>query len=214
MADHNPVFQNNNFYHTVNFGIDNKIICNDKKDIDRFLALLEYYKAKNPPARFAFRNRPIARDSQDKLEPMVEIVAFCLMPNHFHLLLKQTMDNGVNSFMSKVANSYTKYYNSRQKRVGTLFKGPFKAREINQTDLSGVSRHIHLDPFIKGLIRFLPSFPFSSFPQYLGEKDGFCVKNDILKNFSNASEYKEYVMNQEDYKQTLPQISSLILEKS
>lgn len=214
MANHNPIFQNNNFYHAVNFGIDNKIIFNDKKDIDRFLSLLEYYKVNNPPARFAFRNRPIARNSDIKLEPMVEIIAFCLMPNHFHLLLKQTMDNGVNSFMSKVANSYTKYYNARQKRTGTLFKGPFKAREVSQTDLSGVSRHIHLDPLLSGLIRFLPSFPFSSFPQYLEEKDGFCVKTDILKNFSNTSEYKEFVMNQAEYKLALPQIRSLFLENS
>ncbi len=212
MAISNPTFINDNFYHAVNFGIDSKIIFNDKKDIDRFLALLEYYKVKNPPARFAFRNRPVVRDSEAKLEPMVEIIAFCLMPNHFHLLLKQTLDNGVNSFMSKIANSYTKYYNARQRRIGTLFKGPFKAREVSQADLPGLSRHIHLDPLLSGLIRFLPSFPFSSFPQYLGEKDGFCVKTDILKNFSSAASYKEFVMDLEDYKQSLPQIKNLILE--
>lgn len=214
MTSRNPIFLNNNYYHAVNFGIDSKIIFNDKKDIDRFLSLLQFYSVKNPPSRFAFRNRPAARNSTNPLIPMVEILAYCLMPNHFHILLKQKEENGVNIFMSKISNSYIKYYNARQKRSGTLFRGAFKAREIPGENLSAVSRHIHLDPLLKGLIRFLPSFPFSSFPQYLGEKDGFCIKTDILKNFSSAATYKEFVMNQEEYKQSIPQINSLMLEKS
>lgn len=213
MANRNPIFKTNNYYHVVNFGIDNKIIFNDKKDIDRFLSLLEFYSVKNPPSRFAFRNRPVARNSTTPLIPMIEILAYCLMPNHFHLLLKQVEENGVNSFMSKVSNSYTKYFNARQKRKGMLFQGVFKAREIPPGSLSAVSRHIHLDPLLKGLIRFLSSFPFSSYPQYSEDKAGFCNKQDILANFPSMNEYKNYVMNLDEYKSTLPQINSLILEK-
>ena len=212
MAGRNPTFASNNYYHVANFGIDNRLVFNDEKDVLRFIDLLRYYRVKNPPVRFAFRKRPQARENNDKPIPMVEILAYCLMPNHFHLLLRQLVDGGINNFMSKISNSYTKFYNARQKRSGTLFKGSFKAREIPVNKLSDVSRHIHLDPQLAGLVRFLSSFPFSSFPEYLGEKTGFCQKDQILNQFESADEYKEFVMDQDEYHSTLPQIKDLLLE--
>lgn len=213
MAERNPQFINDHFYHAANFGIDKKIIFNDKKDIDRFLALISYYKIQNPPARFAFRNRPIARNSTNIPIPMVEIIAYSLMPDHFHILLKQTENNGVNTFLSKLINSYTKYFNSRQKRSGTLFKGSYKAVEVPLEKLNDVSRHIHIEPLIKGLVLNLDRFPFSSYSQYLNHENGICDTNQIFRSFSDSNQYKNFVNDQLEYNNSISSNNhSLFLE--
>ena len=212
MADQNPVFENGEYYHVANFGIDNRLVFNDEKDVARFISLLDYYRMKNPPARFAFRKRPVARENKNELVPMVELSAYCLMPDHFHLLVKQTETAGINNFMSKISNSYTKFYNARQKRTRTLFKGPFKAREIATSKLSDVSRYIHQEPLQKGLVLNLLRFPYSSMQEYMEIKNGFCSKKVILAQFDNSHEYQQFVLDHEEYMTTLPHIKSLLLE--
>lgn len=212
MTSRNLLFLNKNYYHIANFGIDGRLVFNDEKDVTRFISLLDYYRMKNPPARFAFRKRPIVRESKKELTPMAEILVYLLMPDHYHLIIKQTQDNGINNFMSKVSNSYTKFYNARQKRSGTLFKGPFKASEIAENELLNVSRYIHIEPLEKGLVLNLLRFPFSSMQEYMHLKDGFCSKSGILSKFDNPNSYKEFVLNQNEYNSTLPQIKELILE--
>lgn len=207
-------FVNNNYYHVANFGIENRFVFNDKKDVDRFIALLDYYSIKNPPARFAFRKRPLVRNAKFTPIPMVEVVAYCLMPTHFHLILKQLDDNGVPNYISKVLNSYTKYYNARQKRKGTLFEGTFKSRPIEQDQLSYISRHIHLEPQLEGIVINLSRFPFSSYLEYIDLEKGFCEKKYILDSFSGPEDYKQFVLDNLDYKSTLPQIKDLLIEKS
>jgi putative transposase len=207
-------FINNNFYHIANFGIEGRLVFSDKKDVDRFIALLDYYSIKNPPARFAFRKRPVVRSAKFVPIPMVEVVTYCLMPDHFHLILKQLEDNGVSSYISKVLNSYTKYYNARQKRKGTLLEGVFKSRPIEQDQLSYISRHIHLEPQLEGIVINLARFPFSSYLEYIGQEQGFCEKGYILDNFSGPEDYKQFVLDNLDYKSTLPQIKDLLIEKS
>src|SRR3990167_3839864 len=113
-------FSNGNFYHCINLGVEKRIVFMDKSDLDRFTACIEYYRFKNPPARFSFRKRE-AYKIDVTLSPLVEIIAYSMMPNHFHLLLKQIEDGGVSQFLSKLTNSYTRYFNAENKRSGALF---------------------------------------------------------------------------------------------
>lgn len=212
MAEKNPLFDNGKFYHTANFGIDKKIIFNDKKDIDRFLALISYYKIKNPPARFAFRNRPIARENTETPIPMIEIIAYSLMPDHFHLLIKQTEINGVNTFLSKLINSYTKYFNNRQKRSGTLFKGSFKAVEVPEERLNEVTRHIHLEPVIKGLVLNIDRYPFSSYLEYIDEKIDICKTSIILNKFTDINHFKMFTQDKNNHLHFLQDNKKIVLD--
>jgi len=135
------------------------------------------------------------------------------MPNHFHILAKQIRDNGISTFLSKLSNSYTKYFNTRYKRVGPLFQGSFKAVRIENDDqLLHVSRYIHLNPLIDYLTRNLRMYPYSSYPEFLDVTKGFSQKDVILNNFSKRSSYEKFVLNQEDYGRTIKHIEKQLLD--
>ena len=213
MAYQQAVFGNDEFYHVVNRGVEKRVTFLNKRDYQRFFETIEYYRFKNPPTRFSFRNRPNIPKKDNKNEILVEVICFCLMPNHFHLLLKQINENGVSIFLSKLTNSYTKYFNTRYKRVGPLFQGSFKAIRIEDDEqLIHTSRYIHLNPLIDYLVKDLRVYQYSSYPEFLGLRDGFCQIHYILDHFSSPSAYEKFVLDQEEYGRTIKKIERLLLE--
>lgn len=206
-------FGNGEFYHVVNRGVEKRITFLDRRNYQRFLETMEYYRFKNPPTRFSFRDRPNIFNKGSGNKVLVEIICFCLMPNHFHLLLKQVEENGVSIFLSKLTNSYTKYFNIKYKRVGPLFQGSFKAVRIEDDEqLIHTSRYIHLNPLIDYLVKDLRVYQYSSYPQFLGLKDGFCKIHYILDHFASPSAYEKFVLDQEEYGRTIKKIERLLLE--
>jgi len=144
----------------------------------RFVDIFYYYNQRLIPISYSQSlnlrsdNRP---DDQKKINrPKVEILAFCLMPNHFHFLVKQVVEQGISSWIRDVLNSFTKYYNNSQERKGPVFLPRFKSRPIiSEEHLIHVSRYIHLNPFAAGLttrIEEIASYPYSSLREYLKEK--------------------------------------------
>lgn len=213
MAYQQAVFGNSEFYHTMNRGVEKRITFLDKRDYQRFLETTDYYRFKNPPTRFSFRNRPSILKKNSSNSVLVEIICFCFMPNHFHLLLKQVEENGISIFLSKLTNSYTKYFNTRHKRIGPLFQGSFKAVRIeNDEQLIHTSRYIHLNPLIDYLVKDLRVYQYSSYPQFLGLKDGFCKTHYALDHFSSPSAYEKFVLDQEEYGRTIKKIERLLLK--
>lgn len=199
MSYRQAVFANGEFYHVFNRGVEKRITFVDKRDYDRFVESLNYYRARDQRVRFSFRGRMTEHKSISSGPFFAEVVSYCLMPNHFHLLLKQVNDNGITMFLSKLSNSYTKYFNTRHKRVGPLFQGSFKAIRIESDEqLVHVSRYIHLNPLIDYLTRDLRTYANSSYLEYLGLKKGFCHKDYIMGNFSPKT-YEQFVLDQEDY---------------
>lgn len=191
-----------NFYHVVNTGIEKKLVFIDKKDIDRFTKLLDYYRFKNPPARFSFRKRQASK-TDNEMVPLVQILCYSQMPDHFHLLLEEIQEGGVGKFLSLVTNSYTKYFNARYKRSGPLFKGIFKRQLLTTTDeLIEASAFIHCEPVKKGLVENIRKFPFSSFPEYIGLTEGFCQTDHILKHFPDLLSYQDAVTKSVSLKTT------------
>lgn len=211
-----PVFANGEFYHIFNRGVEKRIVFETKRDLERFLTTLIYYTNPENKPRFSFRHRLSATNvkSKKKQKP-IELISYCFMPNHFHLLLKQTAKNGVSNFLSKVTNSYTKYFNAKNKRVGPLFQGTFKAARVSSDEqLLHVSRYIHLNPLVDFIVKDLARFPFSSYPEYASlAKQSFCKKDYILKHFKNPEEYLQFVLDQEDYARTIKNQQRLLLEK-
>lgn len=208
------VFGNNEFYHAYNRGVEKRTIFLNSSGFSRFILTLDYYRYKNPPVRFSFRNRPqIIKKTKDN-SLLVEIVSFCLMPNHFHLLLKQVEEGGITKFMGKVLNSYTKYFNTKHHRIGSLFQGAFKAKHIESTEqLIHLSRYIHLNPLIDYLVKDLNTYNYSSYLEFISNRIGFCQKQYILSNFNNYLNYEQFVLDQEDYARSIKMIERVILRE-
>ena len=147
-------------------------------------------------------------------EKIVEIICYCLMPNHFHLLLKQLRDNGITDFIRLISNGYTRYFNTRHHRIGPLLQGAYKAVLIETDEqLVHVSRYIHLNPLVSLLVKNLTTYTMSSYPDYIGVRDGKLInKNEILGFFKNTSKYESFVLDQASYAMDLSRIKHQLLD--
>lgn len=224
MARRRIVLATDEIYHIFTRGVAKQPIFTNSYDYIRIIDLLKYYRFTNPPLRFSHFYRLHHNQKKDLLENVikktpifVEILAFCFMPNHFHLLIKQSEDNGISKFMSNFLNSYVRYYNTKHKRVGPLFQSNFKTVRIeNNEQLIHINRYIHLNPTTSYLIKTeeLEKYPWSSLPYYLGHKETDFIKSDlILKQFKDRPSYREFIYNQIDYQKKLGEIKHLALEK-
>src|SRR3989338_7861592 len=175
------------------------------RDYKRFQQTFYYYQVTNPKPRFSkFAKSNFKILTSDRTDKLIEIICYCLMPNHFHFLVKQLKDNGVSIFLSQISNSYTKYFNIKYTRVGALLQGVFKAVRI-ETDaqLIHVSRYIHLNPVVSGLIMKPEEYQWSSYPEYITQNPFFCSINEIMSLFKSPQKYREFVEAQIDYGTTL-----------
>lgn len=199
-------FINGGIYHVFNRGVDQKPIFLEKGDYKRFINLLDYYKyTREVKYSIAITNPHQVWDSQG--DPLVDLICYCLMPNHFHLLLRQTTESGVSNFLRLIQNSFTKYFNTKHQRTGHLLQGLFKAVQINTDEqLLHVSRYIHLNPFVAGLINDLKGYQWSSYRDYFEEKNQDIDSTSILSFFKTPPEYERFVVDHADYAKSLEKI--------
>jgi len=215
----------NEVYHILNRGIAFQPSFQNKKNYTRAIEALFYYQNKKPPLRYSKflllanskRTQILEKLTQEK-QFLVEIISYCLMPNHFHLLLKQLAENGISKFISNFTNSYTRYFNTKHKRTGPLFQGKFKAIRVETDEqLFHLSRYIHLNPYSSYVVKTLKdleNYSYSSLPEFLGKtQTNFCSKEIILDNFKNKSSYQKFVFDQANYQRKLEEIKHLLLEK-
>jgi len=218
------VFQNGSLYHIFNRGIERRIVFQDTRELYRALELLSFYNHKDVPVRYSqflqlsleTKDSTLKRLSES--ERLVDILVFCLMPNHFHFLFRQKTDNGISTFIANFTNSFTKYFNAKYKRIGPLFEGVFKAVFIESDDqLIHLSRYIHLNPVASSIINSnqLLDYKWSSYSAYLSlSKESKIVldKETVLSFFKTSKLYEEFVLDQIDYGKKLEKIKHLILE--
>ena len=138
----------------------------------------------------------------------VKILCYCLMPNHFHLLVKQEKDEGSIRFISAIENSFAKYFNIKHKRIGPLFLPSCKNKIIrSESQFIHVSRYIHLNPYTAGIVKTvneLHRYPYSSYLEYYFHKPHMCDLSDVLYAFNNNSEsYTFFVENRAEYQRKL-----------
>jgi len=210
-------------YHVFNRGVEKRSTFTDKRELKRVMQALAYYRFKKPLFRFSHFLRLEKKMQIQALSNLkttnknVDIICYCLMPNHFHLLLRQIDDAGISKFMANFTNSYTKYFNMKNDRVGPLFQGLFKAVLIEDDEqLMHVSRYIHLNPASSFLVEpdFLESYEWSSYPDYLGLKNPEIIeKETVLNLFSNEEQYKQFVLDQAGYARTLETIKHHLLDE-
>lgn len=215
---------NGEIYHIFNRSIARQPIFLSDTYYQRAHEVLSYYNNLNPPVRFSHFSRlptslknEILKNLNKENQKLVEILAFCLMPNHVHFLIKEIREKGITTFMRKFQNSYAKYFNTRTKRSGSLFQSMFKAvRILTEEQLLHVARYIHLNPvttFILKNVEQLSTYPWSSYPIYIGKhpKD-FISTDEILGFFPNKDKFIEFTKDQVDYQRKLDKIKHLLLE--
>ncbi len=210
-------------YHIFNRGIDKRPTFLNKRHYQRATLAINYYRFVSPFPRLGYFLKKSPEEqlkifSQlNKSKMHVEISAYCLMPNHFHFCLRQTQEDGIAKFMSNFQNSYTRYFNETQQRVGPLFLDQFKAVRIeDEEQLLHLTRYIHLNPhtgFVVKTLAELEEYPWSSFREHLNKQlPTFCHTSDVLSSFKTIQSYKNFVFDQTDYQRTLKEVEHLLLE--
>lgn len=208
-------------YHVVNRGVAGQTIFPDAFAHQRFLRLLNYYQYEDAPVKFsAFLS--LNRDEREKVERqllksgkrLTEIIAYCLMPNHFHLLLRQTAERGIYLLMKKVGISYSRSFNYHANRYGPLLQGVFKAVRVeSEEQLLHVIRYIHINPCVGMVIKkdSLADYPWSSLPDYLGKGSGpvHLIKEKLIKT---GRGYLTEIMAEAEDKRRIKAMERLNLE--
>ncbi len=200
-------------YHVYNRGVDKQIIFKDERDYAVFLSFLKYallpedYDDKDSIVltdNFLTSNRINLRRLE--LYKSVSLVSYCLMPNHFHLLLYQRDIDGITRLMRSIATGYVLYFNKRHNRVGTLFQGRYKASCINKEDYwQHISRYIHLNPVDLG--EDYQTYKYSSYSNYIGKvRTEWLNTGYILGSFKDTSSYEVFVS---DYIKKREEIKSI-----
>lgn len=225
-------FQNNYLYHIYNRGTEKRDIFLNKIDYFQFIHYLYEFNNINSLLNLS-RDIKIDGGSTSlsrKRELLVDIIAFCLMPNHFHLVLRQLKDNGISKFMQKLGTGYTMYFNTKNNRTGALFQGRFKAVSVDRDNyFLYLINYIHLNPIEliepewkeKKILNgekakdFLENYRWSSYLDCIGIKNFPSVINKtiIMEYFKTAESYSEFAcqwFNQD--KNPINQIKNIILD--
>src|SRR3989338_10084347 len=174
------------YYHIYSRGVEKRKVFMNSKDYQRFLALL-YIMNQNEP----FKMENFLRDKQNNLKnifnqkrekTLVSILAYCLMPNHFHLILYEHTEGGISKFMGKLLTAYSMYFNTKYERSGPLFTHPFRSEHIsNESQFMYIFSYVHLNPISiidknwkengvknkEGAKEFLGKYQFSSYQDFL-----------------------------------------------
>jgi len=207
-----------NIYHVLNRGVDKRRIFLNNKDYFRFIHDLFEFNDIAPISNnsYFFKTNPIdiARRYIERKprKLLVEILAFCLMPNHYHLMLRPLQDDGVFKFIKRLNMGYAKYFNEKYERSGALFQGRYKSIVVNnEAHFIHLPYYIHLNPLdlivpewrnreIKNLnkaLEFLENYRWSSYLDYIGKKNFPSVtQRDFLLNFFGGNK---------DYEKTIKQ---------
>ncbi|MDP2923864.1 MAG: transposase [Candidatus Omnitrophota bacterium] len=212
-------------YHIFNKSIAEFNIFNNTSEFLRMLNVIRYYQMEKPLIRFSefLRSSKVQLDDvnisfsdRPGKEKLIEIIAYCLMPTHIHLILKQLKEDGISIFMNCILNSYTRYFNIRHKRKGPLWEGRFKNILVTTDEqLIHLTRYIHLNPVTAYLVDKPEKWPASSYREYLlkvNERDKICKYDEIL-NIDQIS-YKDFVEDRISYQRELAKIKNLLIENT
>ena len=227
MAYQKPTFVTDEIYHIYNRGVEKRKIFPETHDYSRMVRNL--YKLNDKNAALHPRYQPKRNSARRKnlpREPLVEILAFVLMPNHYHLALRQTTENGVVKFMQKLDVGYAMYFNKKNERVGPLFQGRFRATHIDTDEyLRNLLGYIHTNPVdlaenfqdrISEKMDFLEKYRWSSFLDYVGiENFPTITTRDFLSEIMGGSEgirasANAWIAHREEKRGIIPEISEIV----
>jgi putative transposase len=198
------IYVENGYYHLYNRGVEKRLIFLDEQDFSVFLSYLkEYLMPKDEKELFHRLNAPTVslKEKQqithslqlNNFNQQIILLAYCLMPNHFHLFIKQNLTESIDKFMNSLGTRYTIYFNRKYKRVGPLYQGAYKALLIRGEDqFFHLSRYIHFQALEFDGASFQNKYP-SSYPVYIGKSEiPWVHPEEILLNFSKTNPSLSY----------------------
>lgn len=190
-------FETGEIYHVYNHGVEERNIFNNDVDIRRFLDSMAFFNDTESIGGMWLRDESFILRSETSGQKLVNIVSYCLNPNHFHLILEQLVDGGISEFMKRLSGGYTLYFNYSHERKGVLFRGTFKSVFVEEGEhLMYLSAYVNLNFKVHQIEGELLSLSTSSWNEYIGEvsSHGLCSegKKHVLKDFSSTDAYKKY----------------------
>lgn len=202
-------FVEGEYYHLYNRGVDKRTIFLSAHDYKRFLVLL-YLANSNRDTRVSNVIRTtkyVDIFTLDRGDPIVAIGAYCLMPNHFHILATPLIENGISQFMLKFQTGYSMYFNAKNERSGSLFQGPFRSTHAaDDRYLRYLYSYIHLNPAKlqdqqwreridskNVLMRFVEAYPYSSYGAYLNNSHTITDPGEFPDYFSEKDEVVAHI---------------------
>jgi len=210
---------NGEIYHIFTKSIAGFKIFNTPNDFRRMLNTLIFYSSEKTPCKLSlFLKKQTNIDSKPALEcsaqKIVEIIAYCIMPTHIHLILKQLADDGISKYINLILKSYSKYFNEKYTRKGPLWESRFKNVLVEtEEQFLHLTRYIHLNPSTAYLVNEPANWEFSSYKEYLGKTDRdkrMC--NFLSYLYMDISSYENFVTDFIDYERTISKIKHLILD--
>lgn len=208
-------FSEGQIYHVFNKSIANFGIFKDPNNCRRFIETLDYYNCSLLKERFSLAVKKgkyiFGSLLQQKENQLFKVICFCIMPDHYHLLVKMLKENVFSKFINDLENSYTRFFNIKFKRKGPLWQSAFKSVRIkNSEQLLHVTRYIHLNPTTNNLVDKPESWEFSSYKDFI--KDDKILNNSIEIAMATTSSYRRFVENRIEYQRKLKLIKKLIFE--
>ncbi len=201
-----PQFAEDQIYHIFNRGVEKREVFMDEKDYFRFVHDLYEFNDEDRVynSSYFLKRKLKSIEVQPQRKLLVDILAFVLMPNHFHLILRQRIENGIVKFLHKIGTGYTMYFNQKHERVGSLFQGRFKAvLVLKRAHFIHLPFYLHFNPLelmsnYRGStsidkMNFLEKYRWSSFPDYVGIKNfpSITSRDDLLEFFGGIKGYKK-----------------------
>lgn len=218
------VLASGEIYHIFNKSIADFKIFNTDADFCRMKNSLRYYQLDKRPLKFSqyLQLEKVEEEGFDNCfnpifsggEKAVQIIAYCLMHTHFHLILKQLKENGISIFMGSVLNSYSHYFNTKHKRKGPLWEGKFKNVLVRSDEqLLHLTRYIHLNPVTSYLVDKSEDWPASSCREYLlkiKNSESCCSYDEILN--IEPGDYKKFLEDRVSYQRELGKIKEVLFD--
>ena len=225
-----PPLVSGEIYHIVIRAVEGLKLFRDQKDLLRMIHDLFEFNDENATS---WQHRKYSENGSRNIKErklLVEILAFCLMPNHVHLLVRQLKDGGISKFMRKIGAGYGIYYNNRYKRKGHVFQGKYRMVHIkNDKQLITVFVYIHTNPVaiispnwkeegikedFKKVVNYLENYRWSSYPDYLGRRNFLSLTNRwfLLKILGGVDEVQRFVNDWLQFKKELADFEKVVIE--
>jgi len=194
-------FINNEYYHIHNRGVDKREIFGEEGDYLRFLLAMREFNNVRPVGSLYELNYQKSKGAKEAKLPigslaseLVNVICYCLSPNHFHLILEQLKERGIEKFMHKLGTGYTKYFNQKYNRSGSLFQGSFQSIHINTNEyLLWLSGYVNGNIEIHNIAE-VGNYKWCSYQDYVEQRGGnLCNRKKIISQFSGTREYGTYV---------------------
>ncbi len=187
------IYAEGEHYHIFNRGVEKRDVFGDRYDIDRFLLSLRLLNTKEPIG--SIYEQQFVQKKNGASDKLVDIVCYCLNPNHYHMILQQKAERGIQKFMQRLGTAYTNYFNEKYTRTGGLFQGTYKGVHIESNEqLLHTSVYVNLN---NTLGRLTPKLSASSWGEYV--EDGgikpLCTKGVILEQLKSSDAYKTFALS-------------------